>query len=1601
MSVNVFGQSPDCAGAEPFCTGTSYNFPASTNTSAETGPDYGCMCEQPNPVWYYCQISSDGDLNIHITSTAGDVDFAAWGPFSSPTCGSALSASGAPACTVENFNQPYGNLVDCAYSTASTEDCFIPNAHAGEVYMICITNYENVTGNISFSQTSGNGGTDCSIVVPFTLTTSETDVLCNGGSTGSASVTVTDGTSPFTYNWSNGFNQGPTTATTSTNSNISAGTYYVTVTDDGGFTLTETIVVNEPSVISASTSVTNETCDGADNGSINLTVSGGTPGYSYVWNPGQTSQNISGLLDGTYTVTITDANGCHQTASVTVAAGPPVVAVFSTPANQCLSGNSFSFNASGSSSGTYTWNFGDGNAGSGSPVSHTYSSSGTFTVTLTVDNGLCSDQIQHNITVYPQPTATASNNGPICAGNPLILTGGANGMSSYAWSGPNSFSSGSQSPTVNGSATTSMSGTYTITVTDGNGCQSTATTNATVNPLPTVNAGSNSPICDGENILLTETGGSATSWSWTGPNGFTSTSQNSTINGAGTAYSGTYTVVGTIVATGCSASDNVDVTVNSLPIVYAGADQSIPNGTWTTINDNTVTPAGTYTYSWTPTGSMSDPSVFHSTTTSLSSTTQFIFTVTDQTTSCTSSPDTVIITVTGGTLAVSVENDTICNGESANLNAVASGGSGSYTYSWTSNPAGFTSSIANPIVSPTSTTIYNISVNDGFNTVNSSMTVVVNPLPNVTATSDATGNSICLGDNVTLTGTGNADTYTWDNGITDGIAFSPSTTQTYTVIGDNTTTGCSNSDQITITVNSLPTASASNNGPICSGNPLNLIGGVGGLSVYAWSGPNAYLNSSQSPTVSVSATSTLSGTYTITVTDANGCQDTASTIVTVYDLPNATAANNGPVCEGAQLMLTGGDTLMNSYYWSGPNGYNIGAQCPIVSGSATTSMSGTYTLTITDGNGCQNTTSTNVTVNALPTASATNNGPLCENDTLTLTGGSSGMTSYLWDGPNGYNDTVQNPVVSNSVTSVMSGTYNITITDNNGCQNSASTTVTVNPLPTATALNNGPVCIGTALSLTGGTNGLVNYSWSGPNGYSITNQNPIVSSSATALMAGIYTITVTNGSNCTDTASTNVVINSLPISTATSNSPVCKGSELNLTGGPNNMNNYTWTGPNGYYSNSQSPIVSGFALPVMAGTYSLNVTDSNGCINDSSIIVVVNQLPIVIANSNASNDAVCSGDSIILYYITNADTAYWSNPVVDSVAFIPNATQSYFVTGINTSGCINTDTILVTVDPLPVISNISSTDVTCYGNEDGTISLVISGGTPGYSYLWNNNATTSTISNLGKGYYSVIVSDTNNCSVSTDSILISEPDSLYIVISDITNPLCYNGNDGSIIVYGLGGTQPYSYLWSDSDSSTTATINNISSGVYTVTLTDFNSCQNTAVVTLNNPQGMSVTPDYGVDSITYQGYINLNITGGASPYSYLWSNSEVTQNISGLSSGNYIVTITDFNSCAQIDTFNIEIPLIVPTIITPNGDGYNDTWQITNIESYNDVHIEIYDRWGDMIFTFDGTGLEYTDTDNQWDGTFNGKTLPFSSYVFIVTLNDNEQVYNGVVTIKR
>src|SRR5450759_3349103 len=544
-------------------------------------------------------------------------------------------------------------------------------------------------------------------------------------------------------------------------------------------------------------------------------------------------------------------------------------------------------------------------------------------------------------------------------------------------------------------------------------------------------------------------------------------------------------------------------------------------------------------------------------------------------------------------------------------------------YSW-SGPNGFTSSAQNPSIPNAITTMsgaYKITVIAAPGCADTdTINVTVNALPIATAGSNS---PVCVGNTINLTssdGTG----YSWGgpNGFTSS-AQNPSIPNANTAkagaykITVIAAPGCADTDTINVTVNALPIATAGSNSPVCVGNTINLTSSDG--TGYSWGGPNGFTSSAQNPSIH-NANTAMAGAYKVTVTAATGCTATNTTSVIVNALPIAIAGNNSPVCAGNTINLTSSGGT--GYSWSGPNAFTSILQNPSIS-PADTTMSGAYKVTVTAATGCTATNTTSVIVNALPIATMSSNSPVCVGNTINLT--SSGGTDYRWSGPNSFINSAQNPSILNANTA-MAGAYTVTATAATGCTATNTTSVIVNALPTASITitdnseiknNDGIICNGATATLT--ASGGTSYKWSSGE----------TTAAITKGTAGTYIVTVTNANGCTDTATATVVLNALPVVEASNNGTVFSFKALNLTGGPEGMTTYSWTGPSGFTSNSQNPSVSASALAAMAGVYTLTVTNASGCTNTATTTVEVNALPVpsvITPNGDDKNDYFVIGE---------------------------------------------------------------------------------------------------------------------------------------------------------------------------------------------------------------------------------------------------------------------------------------------------------------------------------------------------------------------------------------
>lgn len=619
-------------------------------------------------------------------------------------------------------------------------------------------------------------------------------------------------------------------------------------------------------------------------------------------------------------------------------------------------------------------------------------------------------------------------------------------------------------------------------------------------------------------------------------------------------------------------------------------------------------------------------------------------------------------------------NTTICRGESTTLTATGGG-----TYQWSTGDT--TASIT---VSPTSTTTYTVTVTIGNTcTASASATVTVNPLPTASISGDSI---ICEGDLATLTAM-QGDAYLWSTGdSTATIVVSPATTTSYSVTVSNNF-GCSASASTTVIVLERPVASITGKDTLCQGSStiLTASGGVG----YHWS--------TGATTSSITVSPNTTTTYTVTVTASNGCTSTASRTVVVHPLPLPSVSGNNVICKGDSTALTasGGTT----YHWStGANTATI-----VVAPSSNT----TYTVTVTDANGCTASTSISVIVNQLPVASVSGDTSLCEGQSTVLI--ASGGIAYAWN--TGAN------TAAIHVTPPASTVYSVTVTGSNGCTAVVNAPVNVHPWPDASIAGDTVICLGDATTLTAA--GADFYLWSTGDTTAAITVAPAVETT--------YSVTVTTQFGCYDSASVTVHVDTLPVAVITGVDTICFGDTTTLTA----------SGGTTYLWNTGDTTASIAVAPSSTSTYSVTVTDGNGCTGSAGSTVVVHPLPVP---SISGDTTICRRDTAEL--IASGGGSYlWSTG--DSTAMIlvsPDSTTTYSVTVTNQYGCTASASHLLTVEPLPP-AMIAGGPYHCDGD---STTLTASGGV---SYLWSTGATTASIvvSPSVNTTYGVLVTGANGC----------------------------------------------------------------------------------------------------------------------------------------------------------------------------------------------------------------------------------------------------------------
>ena len=1252
-------------------------------------------------------------------------------------------------------------------------------------------------GTYSVTVTDANGCTDSTSVTitePTSLVASsvvDNNTSCNGSTDGGATASATGGTGTYTYSWSNA-------ATTATITGLGAGTYSVTVTDANGCTDSSSVTITEPASIIASTVVdSNVSCNGSTDGGATASATGGTGAYTYTWSNAATTASITGVGAGTYSVTVTDANGCTDSTSVMITEPASLVASTILDSNVSCNGNTdggaTASATGGTTSYTYSW------SNSATTASITGVAAGTYSVTITDANG-CTDSASLTITSPTGVVASAvldsnvSCNSGSDGGATASATGGTAGYT-YSWS----------NSATTASITGVGAGTYSVTVTDANGC--TDSTSVTITEPTSLVASSvvdNNTSCNGSTdggATASATGGTGTyTYSWS------NAATTATITGLG---AGTYSVTVTD-ANGCTDSSSVTITEPASIIASTVVDSNVScNGS----TDGGATASatggtGAYTYTWSNAATTASITGVGAGTYSV--------TVTDAN-GCTDSTSVMITEPASLVASTILDSNVSCNGNTdGGATASATGGTTSYTYSW--NTGG-----VNATESGLSAGTFTVTVTDA-NGCTDIETVIITEPTILVATATVDSNTSCSSASTgvgSVVGSGGTTPYTylWSNSATTATANGLASGWHFVTVTDSNSCTAVDSIEIDVQDTIAPTVIAQ--------SITVYLDATGNVTIDTSDVNNGSYDNCAIDTMYLSdedftCLDTNSNSVTLFVADINGNIDSATSSVTVLDTITPTLLVNS----GFTLYLnaTGNAAISIDSVDNGTTD-----NCEIESLTLSDSLfdcsdTGSFNILFTAMDVSGNTSTDTIAITVLDTILPT---VASQNVTVTLDsfGSASIATAMINDGSfdNCSVDTMYLSDTSFDCSSIGGNSVTLYVIDESGNIDSAGAIVTI--------VDSIPVELNTYSSIDVYLNEF---------GYLELDSSMF--DSASTDNCGIATISLSQDTTwCADIPSTTVLVTATDEygNISTSNTVVYvldtvapNIAAIDTTGYLNTSGQLVITAAMIDSGSTDACGIDSMWLSqsvftctdIGVDTIWLYVTDVNGNIDSTqseiTIMDSLSQVDITIDSNllcfGASNGQLTAAASGMISTFTYT----WSNAATGStITSLVGGT--YIVTSTDANGCTAVDSATL-VDPTELVGSLTLIDISCFGANDGSVASTITGGTPGYTYAWSNSATTDSIGGLGGGLYVLTVTDTNGCELIMDTT-VAEPTQLIVNISFNDSSLCANDSSGIAMANSAGGTPGYTYLWINSND-TTDSIVGLPSGTYSVIVTDTNGC---------------------------------------------------------------------------------------------------------------------------------------------------------------------------------
>jgi len=726
--------------------------------------------------------------------------------------------------------------------------------------------------------------------------------------------------------------------------------------------------------------------------------------------------------------------------------------------------------------------------------------------------------------------------------------------------------------------------------------------------------------------------------------------------------------------------------------------------------------------------------------------------------------------------------------------------------------------------------------------------------------------------------------------------------------------GCRNQDSIKYKVNTLPEISVTGDSQLCTGSTMKLsVTGTGTLN-YKWTGPNGFISFLSKPT-KTGVTMPDSGLYMVIGTDANQCRDTAKWNVKINPaIPGLKIYGDSQVCLWEKLTLS---TIANTknfrYKWRTPNN-EVYYTAKLVIPLNKYSYEGVYSVTVSDSNYyCKDSTTDYVWVGPRPMSSSSNS-PICAGDSLKLNAYGNSRWKWQWTGPQGFSSTSTNPKLS-YVSALYAGNYTLIGKDTLGCSDTLTENVKINDCLVIELFSDSVKCKGNSSGLARvvakGGSGSYQYKWlTSPVRFDDTLRNVpkgTYTVVVTDLKTGIVRIDSIKVNEPAAALSTSITIDSLICRDSSNAKLICK-----VTGG---------TAPYYYKWNGNSLLNGSTLLKVGSGTHSVVITDSRGCSETSSVVVVnpkrwtigISRTNVLCAGGNTGSALVIvSGGKPAYFY--QWDTVTWASKSKAIGSTYKNLkTGIYKVLITDANKCQQTDTVMIAQpDSLKVSFKIDSY-IRCFGDTSGQITATAKGGVSSYTYLWNFNKkyTDKTAKNITAGWYVLQLRDGNNC-LKKDSIFLAQPDDIKTKISILSHLKCYKDKSGAAEVDIKGGVAPYYVKWDNGGYTAQGVSKNyMDAGTHWVYVRDFQGCYDTLKLTLNQPDSIYTLFKSRQNILCYNGnsgWAEFELAGGTAPFKYLWENGDSTKRSVKLQATSYWMRAQDANGCKYSDTIQLTQP---------------------------------------------------------------------------------------------